>query len=329
MKAWSISRAGLVPVAAAEPRAEPHDVIVAMRAASLNFRDLRLGGAAAEGYVPCSDGAGEVVAVGGAVSRFRVGDRVVLTFYTGWASGEMPADALSIGRGQLGNDGVLAERVRSHEDWLLPIPDDLSFEEAATLPCAALTAWHALIDKAALRQGQTVLVLGTGGVSVFALQFAKAAGARVVVTSSSDEKLARAEALGADACINYRRTPAWHDAVRAATGGRGVDVVVEVSGGETIEQSIDALVPGGRIMLIGARSGFGGAPLLSLMMKAASISAVLVGSRAMFAAMLASIAVNGLRPVIDHTLPFDRAPDGFAAFEKSGHFGKIVLTSSA
>jgi NADPH:quinone reductase-like Zn-dependent oxidoreductase len=329
MKAWTMSNAGLALVDRPEPTAGPREVIVAIRAVSLNYREGYLGRAATgDPYIPGSDGAGEVIAVGPDVTRFRVGDRVVTTFYTAWASGPMPSDIMGHARGQPGHDGVLAERIVSSEDWVLPIPDHLSWEEAATLSCAGLTAWNA-VQTANVRQGQSVLILGTGGVSIFALQFVRAAGARIIVTSSSDAKLARAKALGADVGINYRQQPEWQHPVRAATGGKGVDHVIEVGGDETIARSIEALAHEGHIALAGARSGFDGkgAPLLPLILKAARTSGVLVGSREMFENMLASISANQLHPVVDRTFPFEDAPAAFSAFDTSAHFGKIVIST--
>lgn len=355
MRAWVTSPSGyeLTDVPVRQPG--PGEIIIAVRAVSINPRDINLRKAAFAGhamaaadaeawaaalksagyanpqsttpvYIPCSDAAGEVIAVGSDVTRFAIGDRVITTFYSGWITGRSPAGVNITSRGQAGYDGVLAERVVTAADWAVAIPDGFSYEEASTLTCAALTAWHAVVERAAIRPGETILTLGTGGVSLFAMQFAKAAGARVIITSSSDEKLQRAAALGADVGINYSRDPDWQHAVMAATDGKGVDYVIEVGGGETVTKSVEVLAQNGHLILTGALSGFGGVPLLPLIGKAATVSGVIVGSRDMLERMISAMTVNGIRPIIDRTMPFEQADVAFTQFAAGGHFGKVVLT---
>jgi NADPH:quinone reductase-like Zn-dependent oxidoreductase len=313
------------------PPLGPQDVHVRFRAASLNYRDLMV---ALGSYNPKlamprilgSDAAGEVVAVGSHVTLFRVGDRVASLFFQTWHEGEIEA---SSGKFALGGpiDGVLASERVMPEGGLIRIPDSVTFEEAATLPCAALTAWNALVEKGHLRAGQTVLTLGTGGVSLFALQFAKLHGARVIATSSSDEKLARAKKLGADELINYKSTPNWEEEVFRLTDKQGVDHVVEVGGAGTLPQSLKAVRTGGHVHLIGVLSGKGAqidpTPVLA---KSIHLNGVYVGSRAMFARMNAAVEANRLRPVIDGVIPFESYRDAFELMQRGGHFGKIVLT---
>lgn len=308
------------------------EVQVAMRAWSINFRDLGVasgryfGGAVARDTIPLSDGAGEVVAVGEGVRLWRVGDRVASTFFQGWEGGPfhagVPATALG---GAL--DGVLAEQVILPEGGLVGIPDQLSFEEAACLPCAGLTAWSALFDAGKVGPGQTVLLLGTGGVSVFALQFAKAAGARVIVTSSSDEKLARAKALGADDLINYRSEPEWDRVALERTGGRGADIVVEVGGAGTLPRSLNAVAAGGTVAVIGVVAGGGAIDPVPLIPKAVRMQGIYVGSRSGFEAMNAALHHTGLRPVIEDRFAFADAPGAYRAMPKGAHFGKIVIAA--
>jgi len=207
------------------------------------------------------------------------------------------------------------------------VPDHLSFEEAATLPCAALTAWHGLVEAGGIKPGDAVLLLGTGGVSIFGLQFARLAGARAIVLSSSDEKLARAQQMGASAAINYRQVTEWQDRVREATDGRGVDHVLEVTGGETTQRVLAAMRPGGHIAIIGARSGPGGElDRRVVLQRGLRVTGINVGSRAMFEAMNRAIAANGLKPVVDRRFPFEQAVEAYRAFGTGQHFGKVVIT---
>lgn len=314
-----------------EPKPGPGQAVVRVRANSLNYRDLLV---ASGGYgrqvktplIPLSDGAGEVVEVGPHVTRVKPGSRVAAIFMQTWLAGALREESA---KSALGGaiDGMLAEYVVLDEDGLVPIPEHLSYAEAATLPCAAVTAWNALVAEGGVRAGDSVLVLGTGGVSVFALQFARLHGARVIATSSSDDKLARAIALGASDGVNYRQTPEWGRRVLELTGGAGVDHVVEVGGAGTLPQSFRAVRFGGRISLIGVLSE-PGAPVdpRPLMMKGARLQGIYVGSRDMFEAMNRAIALHQLRPVIDRVFPFVEAAEAFRYMKGSGHFGKIVVS---
>lgn len=307
------------------------DVHVRFRAASLNYRDLMvvLGQYNPKMELPRvvgSDAAGEVVAVGAAVTQFKPGDRVASLFFQQWHDGPIqPATGKSALGGPI--DGVFATERVMPEAGLIRIPEGLTLEEAATLPCAAVTAWDALVEKGKLRAGQTVLILGTGGVSLFGLQFAKAQGARVIVTSSSDEKLQRARAMGADELINYKRTPQWDEEVFRLTGKRGVDHVVEVGGAGTLPQSLKAVTPGGHVFLIGVLSGKGNTidptPVLA---KSIHLDGVYVGSRGMFERMNAAIVANGIKPVVDRVFPVNEYRAAFEHMQSGSHFGKIVLS---
>ncbi len=311
-----------------DPTPGPGEVVVRVRAASLNYRDLLV----AKGlYDPRlhlprilgSDGAGEVAAVGDGVTRFKVGDRVTCCFMPAWIDGP-PTEAAA--KSALGGaaDGVFTELLALPETGLVPTPPHLSDEEAACLPCAAVTAWHALTDPP-LKPGDTVLLQGTGGVSVFALQFAKALGARVLITSGSDAKLARALEMGADAGVNYKTTPDWDKWARAQTGGVGVDRVIEVGGAGTLERSVKAVRMGGHIALIGVLSGPGTVNPMGVLMKAVRVQGIYVGSRAMFEAMNATITAHGIKPVIDRVFPFAEAVDALRHLEGGSHFGKVVV----
>jgi len=311
-----------------DPAPGPGQVVVAMKAASLNYRDLLV---ATGKYnpkmplprIPCSDGAGVVEAVGEGVSTVKVGDRVASTFFQGWVSGGYNE---AVGKTALGGaiDGVLAERVVLEADGVVPIPGDLSFEEAATLPCAALTAWHGLVESGHVKAGESVLVQGTGGVSLFALQFARLHGARVIVTSSGDEKLRKAMAMGASDGVNYKDTPDWDKRVVELTGGVGVDHVVEVGGSGTLGRSVQAVRAGGHIALIGVltQGDFDPRPLL---MRSIRLQGIYVGSRTMFEAMNRAIALHGVRPTIDRVFPMEQAADALGYLESAGHFGKVVV----
>lgn len=313
----------------AQPEPGPNQALLKMRAWSLNYRDLLV----VRGiYRPklklpfqmISDGVGEVVAVGAGVTRVKVGNRVAGAFMQRWIEGGVDAQKTA---SALGGDipGLAAEYVVLDEAGLVHVPDSLSDEEGASLPCAAVTAWNALVTEGRLAAGETVLVQGTGGVSVFALQFAKMLGAKVIATSSSDDKLERLKALGADATINYKTTPNWGRAALDLTGGKGVDHVVEVGGAGTLGQSLTAVRIGGRISMIGVLTG-GAADTVPVLMKAVTVQGIFVGSRVMFEAMNAAITLNGLKPVIeDKTFRFTEFPDALRYMESGAHFGKIVL----
>jgi NADPH:quinone reductase-like Zn-dependent oxidoreductase len=314
-----------------EPKPLPTQILVRMLAASLNYRDLMIarghyGGTLSTSVIPLSDGAGEVVAIGSAVSRFRVGERVAGTFFRNWIDGAPPQEAL-VSLGAPPADGMLAEYAVLSERDAVAVPAHLSAQAAATLPCAAVTAWRALFDLGRLAPGETVLLQGTGGVSIFALQFAKLAGARVLNISSSDDKLARARTLGADECINYRTNPEWESEVLKLTEGRGVDHVLEVGGSATLSRSIASVAVGGRIALIGVLSGIGaGGSPYGLLRKQASIHGVFVGSRGHFERMNAAIAANRLSPIVDRTFGFDEAAAAYRHLESGKHFGKVVVS---
>jgi len=312
-----------------EPEPGPGQVRVRVRACSLNYRDLlmvtgRYNPRQPLPLVPLSDGAGEVDAVGDGVTGVAVGDRVAAVFHQAWPGGPPTREKISR---PLGGplDGMLREAVVLPAEGVVPIPDHLELEEAATLPCAAVTAWAAL-EQGGVRAGDTVLVQGTGGVSVFALQLAKARGARIIATSSSDEKLERVRQLGADETINYRSDEAWGKTAKKLAGGDGVDTVVEVGGAGTLAQSLRAIRPGGTIAMIGILSGNETTTLLTpILMQQIRVQGILVGSRDDFLAMNRAIAQHQLRPVVDQTFPFDAAPDALRLMERGGHFGKIAL----
>ncbi len=311
-----------------DPRPGPGQLVVRVRAASLNYRDLMIiKGTYSRNLplplVPLSDGAGEVVEVGPGVTKFRPGDRVAGCFMTAWQDGP-PTEAAS--KSALGGavDGMLAELVVLPEGGVVRSPESLSDEEVATLPCAAVTAWNALFE-GGLRAGQTVLVQGTGGVSMFALQLAKAAGARVIATSSSDAKLARAREMGASDGINYKTTPDWDVTARNLTEGLGVDHVVEVGGAGTLPLSVKATRMGGQIALIGVLAGGTEFDPRQLMMKGIRLRGIYVGSRAMFEGLNRLIATQRIKPTIDRVFPFDRAGDAYRYFDAGSHFGKVVI----
>jgi NADPH:quinone reductase-like Zn-dependent oxidoreductase len=312
------------------PSPGPGQLLVRMRAASINYRDLLV---MCGNYsrnlplplVPLSDGAGEIAAVGEGVRRWKAGDRVASTFFQDWDGGEIGEGAA---KSALGGalDGVLSEYVLLGERGVVALPGHLSFEEGATLPCAALTAWHAL-RSGGLFCGQSVLTMGSGGVSVFALQFAKAAGARVIATTGSEEKVERLRALGASDVVDYKREPGWESRVFELTGRRGVDQVVEVGGAGTLGKSLKAVRTGGHVSLIGVLAGGAGeVNPLPAVMKGVRIQGIFVGSREMFEEMNRAIDLHGLRPVVDRVFPFDEAPEAFRYMQSGAHLGKVVIS---
>lgn len=333
MRAFEIPEFGIDNLTEVErpvPECGARDVLVRMHAASLNFRDVMV----VEGTynprmrlpaVPLSDGAGEIVEIGSDVTKWRVGDRVCSTVIAGWIDGEPTAEsaktAIAAGRA----DGVLQEYRVFDEQALVTAPEHLSYEETSTLPCAALTAWNALTVSGRIKAGETVLTLGTGGVSIFAIQFAKLLGARVIATSSSDEKLLRAKDLCADETINYRATPEWDKAVLELTGGVGADHVIEVGGTGTLERSVKAVRVGGHIALIGALDTGGEFNPIPVFMKAIRMQGIFIGSRKMFEDMNAKIVDTGLRPAIDRTFEFGEAREALHYMRSGSHFGKIVV----
>ncbi|MGR3343169.1 MAG: zinc-dependent alcohol dehydrogenase family protein [Paracoccaceae bacterium] len=305
------------------------DVLVRVRASSINYRDYLnvldpVGRGIAMPRTPNSDAAGEVVEVGSGVLRFAPGDRVMGTFFQRWIGGGISADAMASALGGA-LDGVLAEYVVLDENGLVAMPPHLTFQEASTLPCAALTAWHSLAEMGRLTAGETVLLLGTGGVSIMALQFAVMSGAKVIITSSSDEKLARAKAMGAWQTINYRTQPDWEKPVLDMTGGRGVDHVVEVGGAGTVQRSVAAVRVGGTIAMIGVLTE-GTLNATAVMRKSIRLQGIYVGSRSMFENMNRAIAAHEMRPVVDRIFPLEEARAAFHCMGEAGHFGKIVVT---
>ncbi|HEU0198940.1 MAG TPA: NAD(P)-dependent alcohol dehydrogenase [Burkholderiaceae bacterium] len=315
----------------AEPRPGPGQVLLKMKAASLNYRDLVV---LERGYgsftgtlplVPVSDGVGEVVEVGAGVTRVAVGDRVCPCFFQNWLAGEPTLERLtqSLG-GPL--DGVMADLKCVHEQGVVKVPAFLSDAQAATLPCAALTAWSAVVTHGDVQPGADVLVQGTGGVALFALQFAKLRGARVTVISSSDEKLARARALGADTGINYSTTPEWGKTARALTAGRGFDHIVELGGEKTLPQSLRCIRPGGTISLIGVLSGGSlAAPLGLIVTRQVRLQGITVGNRDGFEAMLRAVAQHRVPPVVDRTFAFEELPAALAYLRSGAQFGKVGI----
>jgi NADPH:quinone reductase-like Zn-dependent oxidoreductase len=335
MRAWELRHFTLDGLQLGErpdPDPGPGEAVVQVRAVSLNYRDwlMILGDYNPRQplpLVPCSDGAGEVVAVGPGVTGVKPGDRVMGAFSQTWIGGPPTREKL---RGTLGGplDGMLAERVTLRAEGLVHVPAYLSDLEAATLPCSAVTAWHALIEETPLAAGDTVLVQGTGGVSISALQIALLHGARVIVTSSSDDKLARARTLGAWQTVNYVTTPEWDKAARALTGGAGVDHVIDVGGAGTLARSLRAVRVGGTVSIIGVLAGKTADVLTTLiLMQNLRLQGILVGSREMFARMARAFEHHGVRPVVDRVFPFEEARDAFRYLASGQHFGKIVITT--
>jgi len=333
MKAYEINQFGienLSLVEREEPQPNANEVTVKFHAASLNYRDLMI----VKGFynpklktpiVPLSDGAGEVVAVGENVTKWKIGDKVCPIFMQGWIDGAID---FSKARTALGGDtdGCLREFGVFGEDGLVRIPEHLSYEEAATLPCAAVTAYNALFCSGSLKPDESVLLQGTGGVSIFALQFASVHGARTIITSSSDEKLQRAKELGAGDLINYKTTEDWDKAVLDLTEKRGVDHVVEVGGAGTMQKSVNAVKMGGDVSVIGVLSGKGDFNPTSLLMKTVKLQGIYVGSRQMFEQMnLMLCQYNYLKPVVDKTFEFGEVKDALRYMESGSHFGKIVV----
>ena len=334
MKAYQIKQFGienLLPGEMEIPKPGPGEVLIRIHAASLNFRDVMI----AEGTynprmrlpaVPFSDGAGEVVEIGPNVTRWTVGDRVSPIFAQGWIDGEpsLQKSRTALGAGSQW-DGVLREYAVFNEEGLVGIPDHLSFEEASTLPCAALTAWNALAVSGGLKAGDTVLTLGTGGVSIFALQIAKLFGARVIITSSSDPKLQKARDLGADEVINYSSRADWDKAVLELTGKAGVDHVIEVGGNGTLARSVNSVRYGGHIALIGMLAAGGEFNPLNIFMRGIRVQGVFVGSRKMLEDLIRAFEANDARPVIDRVFGFDEVPEALRYMKSGSHFGKIVV----
>ena len=335
MKAWRIAAgsqiAGLKLVDETPKALGPHDVRVRPRAVALNFRDLMVingwyPAVSKEPLVPGSDAAGEVVETGSAVTRLKVGDRVATSFFPDWIEGQPTRAKLATALGG-GGAGVLTQDLVLNENALIKSPAHLDDAQAATLSCAGVTAWRALFEVGQIKPGQTVVLLGTGGVSIWALQLAKAAGARVIITSSSDEKLARARSLGADETINYKTTPDWDNEVIQRTGGTGADLVLEVGGSQTIMKSISATRLGGTVAVIGAVSGPGAAlEPMSLIGSSVRLQGIYVGSREMHEQLARFVEVAGIRPVVDSVFAFEELPQACGHFLGGKHFGKVVVS---
>ena len=303
------------------------DVKVKVKAVSLNYRDILNLKFADKEIIPFSDGAGEVIEIGSKVNGLKVGDRVVGLFFPTWFDGPITQSINDVARGGGSTDGMLATEVVGHQDSFIAFPQHLSYEEAATLPCAGLTAWHGLFEHAQPAQkGQTVLIQGTGGVSVFSLQIAAAHGLNTIVLSSSDEKLARAKELGATHTINYRRTPDWDDEVLALTDNKGVDLVLEVGGAGTLEKSMRAVKVAGAISVIGGLSGLDAkVNPLTIAGKSLQINGIHVGSRAMQCRFHCAIEQHLIKPVIDTVFNFEQANDAYQHQLAAQHFGKVIV----
>jgi NADPH:quinone reductase-like Zn-dependent oxidoreductase len=338
MRAYQLPKGGagieaLTKTERPNPKPGHRQVLVKVAACSLNFRDLGIVRGTyrmpvRDNIIPLSDGAGEVIEVGTGVTRVKTGDKVAGCFFQRWPGGEPPADVQANALGG-STDGMLAEYAVLEEEGVVKVPAHLSVEEGASLPCAAVTAWHAIMEHARLIAGQTVLLQGTGGVSVFGLQLAHAMGMQTVITSSSDDKLAKAKKLGASQTVNYKTTPDWEKAAMEFTGGRGVDQVIEVGGAGTFAKSFGAIRVGGKISMIGNLSG----PATELnpgliMAKRANIQGISVGSTQMFEAMNRAISANAIKPVIDKVFGFDEVKAAYNHMAAGAHFGKIVIRVS-
>jgi len=334
MRLYELSGNGLEALRLVErpsPRPGPGEVLVRMRAATLNYRDLMIAtgrygrGPLKRPLVPLSDGAGVVTAVGPGVRGLSAGDRVAGSFFQRWVDGPYHPEK---GQSALGGamDGVLAEEVLLHEGGAVKVPQAMSFEEAAAFPCAAVTAWVGLVVNGGLRAGETVLALGTGGVSIFALQIGKLFGARVVLTSSRDDKLARGRAIGADETLNYRTTPDWGERAHALTGGRGVDHVLEVGGAKTLPQSLAALREGGHLSLVGLLSGARADPDAAAKNgRGIRVDSIYVGSAHHLEEVLGAFTRAKVRPVVDRVFPFEEVPLAYRCLERGEHVGKIAI----
>jgi NADPH:quinone reductase-like Zn-dependent oxidoreductase len=332
MKAYQIQTPngidGLKLVDLPEPKPGVGQILIRVRATSLNYRDTAVVSGIYPGQtlpvIPLSDGAGDVVAIGEEVTRVKVGDRVAGIFFQDWIAGRLTRAKI---KSALGGaiDGMLAEYVVLNQAGVVHLPDHLSYEEGAALPCAAVTAWQALVTRGQLAAGETVLLLGTGGVSIFALQFAKILGARIIITSSSDEKLERAKAMGAHATINYKTTPEWQEQVWQLTDKEGVDQVIEVGGAGTLDRSLRSARVGGRVSLIGVLGGAGDVNHVNILQKSIDVQGIYVGSREMFEAMNQAIALHQIKPVIDRVFLMHEASAAYRYLQSGSHFGKVVI----
>jgi NADPH:quinone reductase-like Zn-dependent oxidoreductase len=334
MKAYrytNVSGASAITLGEARmPEPGPGQIRIRMEAASVNYRDLLILAAAGRGEVenriPLSDGAGVVEALGEGAQRWPVGSRVAMSHFRDWIAGPFRSAYVSSGLGGLATDGVLAEYVVLPESSVVAIPEHLSFAEAACLPCAAVTAWNGLVERAGLKAGDSLLVQGTGGVALFGLQFAVALGAEVIVLSSSNEKLEKAKTMGASVLINYRQRPDWDVDVMEVTAGRGATHILELGGPDTYDRSVRSLATGGTIVQVGVLSGFDPTPhLRRLMWENANIMGVTVGSAEHLATVTSFITQHALHPVIDSAFAFDKAPLALERLRSGAHFGKVVI----
>jgi NADPH:quinone reductase-like Zn-dependent oxidoreductase len=333
MKAYQIQTPdgidGLKLIDLPEPKPGVGQILIRVRATSLNYRDTAVVSGRYPGQtlpvIPLSDGAGDVVAIGENVTRVKVGDRVAGIFFQDWISGKLTREKI---KSALGGaiDGMLAEYVVLDGEGVVVLPEHLSYEEGASLPCAAVTAWQALVTRGGLAAGETVLLLGTGGVSIFALQFAKILGAKIIITSSSDAKLERAKAMGAHETINYKTYPDWQEKVWKLTQKEGVDQIIEVGGAGTLEKSLRSVRVGGRVSLIGVLGGAGEVNHTQILMKSIDVQGIYVGSREMFEAMNQAIALHQIQPVIDRVFPFSEAPEAYRYLQSGSHFGKVIVS---
>ena len=305
----------------------PREVCVRVHAASLNYRDLiTVNMGVSHELIPLSDGAGVVEDVGEEVVHLKKGDRVVGLFFPLWQSGNIDACKFAVARGGVPTDGMLADCVYGLEDSFVKFPDYLTYEEASTLPCAGLTAWNALVVRGQLRAGETIVIQGTGGVALFALQLAKTIGARVILLSSDDEKLEKARQMGADELINYNKNPNWEELVGEKTFQVGADLVLELGGGGTLVKSMEAVKINGRISLVGVLTGFEGQiNPLAILRKSLVISGIYVGSRDMQEQFHRALEANKIHPVIDRVFKFEQVKEAFAFMQSARHFGKIVI----
>jgi NADPH:quinone reductase-like Zn-dependent oxidoreductase len=336
MKVWEVGTqtgiSSLRKVTRDEPTTSPGHAIIKVHASALNHRDLMItekkyGGPKPENRVPLSDGAGEVIAVGEGVTNVKIGDRVTANMFAGWIDGPWVPGLFSADYGNT-RDGWATERLSAPATSLAKVPDHLSWEEAATLSSAGVTAWNNLHVLGRMKAGDTVLVLGTGGVSIFGLQLAKAGGARVIVTSSSDDKLARARVLGADILINYKKTPDWEKEVMSATNGYGADIILETVGTGSLTKSLQAAAFCARIGLIGGLDSTQPPQVFPLVAKNAILGGITVGSVKMLKDMLACIAAVKLKPVVDKVFAFDDMPKAYEYLDGASHLGKVVIKHS-
>ena len=329
-KAYSIS--GLSIVETDYPQLLPNEILIKIKAVSLNYRDLLVIKGVADwkppiGRIPVSDGVGLVVATGSQATAVKINDRVAGLFFPNWIDGAITGEKLAGSLGGKVRDGLLQEYVVLNENDVIRVPAFLNDAEAATLPCAALTAWNGLIEKGNIQSGNTVLIQGTGGVSLFSIQFALMAGANIILLSGSDEKLHMASQMGVNHLINYKRLPDWQDEVLNITDGKGADHIVEVVGGDNINKSIDAVALGGMISVIGLINGLtGNINTARIMSKQINMQGINVGSKAMFTRMNKAIEINNLHPVVNEVFSFEQAKEALTTLEQSSHFGKICIS---